>query len=277
MLIATFNCNSIRARLPIVLDWLAAASPDVLALQETKVVDRDFPLLEIEAAGYKAVFRGEKSYNGVAMLLRHEPDEVSFGLQDGDEGASETRLCHIKYEGIQVLNTYVPQGQAFDSPKFPFKLEWLARLARYFEAHVDPDRDELVWVGDLNVAPLPIDVWDHKRIWPHVVHCQQTTDALDAITSRGLVDVFRKHLPEPDRYTFWDYRFPSSLEQNRGWRIDHVWATPPLAARSTEVVVDVAARRLPKPSDHTFVAARFVPRAAGVSSSTRAARRARSI
>jgi exodeoxyribonuclease-3 len=257
MLIATFNCNSIRARLPIILPWLAANEPDVLALQETKVTDGEFPVLEIEAAGYRAVFRGEKSYNGVAMILRHDPDEVSFGLRDGDDGASETRLVHIRYEGVQVLNTYVPQGQAFDSPKYPFKLEWLARLNRYVRDRIDAERDALVWVGDLNVAPTPIDVWDHKRIWPHVVHCQEVTDALESITSLGMVDVFRKHLPEPGRYTFWDYRFPSSLSENRGWRIDHVWATPPIARRSTEVTVDVDARRLPKPSDHTFVVARF--------------------
>lgn len=258
MLIATFNCNSLRQRLGIIIDWLAEHSPDVLALQETKVIDDQFPTKEIEAAGYKAHFRGEKSYNGVAMITAHEPEEVHFGLRDGqDEGESETRLAHIRYDGVEIVNTYVPQGQAFTSPKFKFKLEWFERLRAYLTERIDFDRDELLWLGDLNVAPTPADVHDHKRIWPHVVHCQEVTDALASITDLGLVDLFRKHLAGDDVFTFWDYRSKNSVQNNKGWRIDHLLATTPLANRSVEAFVDVDARLLPKPSDHTFVAARF--------------------
>lgn len=257
MLIVTFNCNSVRSRMTIILDWLEKYQPDVLALQETKVTDDLFPVLEFEAAGWKVVFKGEKAYNGVAMITRHEPDEVSFGLQDDDDGESDSRLAHIRYDGVQVLNTYIPQGAAFDSPKYPFKLEWYKRLKRYLNERVDFSSDDLVWVGDLNVAPEAIDVHNHKKIWPHVVHCQEVTDALADITDLGLVDVFRKHLPEDGVFTYWDYRSKTSVTQNRGWRIDHVWATPSIAERSEEVFIDVAARMLPKPSDHTFVGARF--------------------
>lgn len=257
MLITTFNCNSVRQRLGIILDWLAKYSPDVLALQETKVVDEQFPVADFESAGWKAVFRGQKSYNGVAMIMAHEADEVSFGLGDDDDGESEPRLAHIKYEGVDILNTYVPQGQSFKSPKFEFKLNWFDRLRAYLVDRIDFEKGEFTWVGDLNVAPTPIDVYDHKRIWPHVVHCQEVVDKLAAITDLGLVDVFRKHLPEEGNFTFWDYRVRNSVDTNRGWRIDHILATPRLADRSTEVFVDVDARKLTKPSDHTFVAARF--------------------
>lgn len=242
--------------MPIILEWLQAYQPDVLALQETKVTDDLFPVMEFEAAGWKAVFKGEKAYNGVAMIAQHEPDETSFGLQD-DDGESDSRLAHIRYDGVQILNTYIPQGAAFDSPKFPFKLKWFKRLKRYIEERMDVQNDELLWVGDLNVAPTPIDVHNHKKIWPHVAHCQEVTDALREITDKGLVDVLRKHLPDNDVFTYWDYRSKTSVSENRGWRIDHIWATQPIADRSEEVIVDKAARSLPKPSDHTFVLARF--------------------
>jgi exodeoxyribonuclease-3 len=256
MIVSTFNCNSVRQRLGIVLDWLAVRRPDVLALQETKVVDEQFPARDFEAAGWHVVFRGEKSYNGVAMITRAAPAAVSFGLGDGDGGESETRLVDVRVGGVRVVNTYVPQGQDFDSPKYAMKQRWLERLHAYLAARVAPGED-LVWVGDLNIAPEPSDVYDHEKLWPHVAHCAEMTAAYRRFLDLGLVDVFRQHLPGPDVYTFWDYRFRGFVEKNKGWRIDHVIASPTMAARSREVDVDVAARRLDKPSDHTFVTARF--------------------
>ena len=257
MIAATFNCNSVRQRLGQILEWLAVERPDLLALQETKVQDHEFPAAELEGAGWHVVFRGQKSYNGVAVITREPPSEVSFGLGDGDGGESEPRLAHVLYRGVHVVDTYVPQGQALDSPKFAHKLEWLARLRRYFERRFDPARDRVLWLGDVNVAPSPIDVYDSKRVWPHVCHCQEVIDAFESVASWGFEDVFRKHLPGEGVFTFWDYRARSALEANRGWRIDHVLATAPLAGHSREVRVDVEARRAPKPSDHTFVLARF--------------------
>ncbi len=256
MRIATFNCNSIRVRLPAILSWLDEYSPDALALQETKVVDESFPAAELRDHGWHVAYRGEKSYNGVAVISRREPDDVSFGLGD-DDGLSETRLVRVRLGDLHLVNTYVPQGQALASDKFAFKLEWFARLRRYFDTHFDPAADEVAWVGDLNVAPLPIDVYDSKAIWPHVCHCQEVIDAFGEVVGFGLEDVFRKHLPEPETFTFWDYRQRGSLSRNRGWRIDHILATPPLAARSIACSVDVEPRRQERPSDHTFVYADF--------------------
>lgn len=258
MLVATFNCNSVRQRLGTILDWLAANQPDCLALQETKVTDEQFPAADLTAAGWHVVFRGEKSYNGVAMITRVEPEEVSFGLQDGDDGTSETRLARIKLGGVDIVNTYVPQGRALDSPHFQLKLAWFQRLEAYFAARIDIAHGDAVWLGDLNVAPTAADVYDHEKIWPHVCHCQEVIDALERVTGLGLVDVLRKHQPGEGVFTFWDYRMPWAVKANQGWRIDHVWATPRLADRSVDCWVDVEPRKhWGKPSDHTFVAARF--------------------
>ena len=255
MKITTFNCNSIRQRLGVVLEWLEANEPDMLALQETKVVDELFPASAFEDVGWHVTFRGQKGYNGVAVVTRSEPERVSFGLGD-DDGESEPRLIDATVDGVRLLNTYIPQGYKLDSDKFQFKLRWLERLERYLRERVDLTSD-FVWVGDLNIAPTEIDVYDHKKIWPHVAHCQEMTDWYDRFIGLGLVDVFRKHLPEPGNYTFWDYRYRRSVEANRGWRIDHILASPPMAERSRAVEVDVEPRRRPKPSDHTFVTAIF--------------------
>ncbi len=257
MRIATFNCNSIRVRMPIILSWLEENQPDILALQETKVVDKDFPAAQLEKEGWHVAFRGEKSYNGVAVVSKEKPECVSFGLEDGDDGVSATRLCRVGVGGIDLVNTYVPQGQALDSDKFAFKLDWLARLKNYFSANFQQNDSQLVWVGDLNVAPLPMDVYDSKAVWPHVCHCQPVIDAFNSVAEWGFVDVFRKHLPEAEIFTFWDYRQRGAFERNRGWRIDHILATPLLAARSKCCVVDKKPRMAERPSDHTFVYADF--------------------
>ncbi len=256
MRIATFNCNSIRIRLESMLDWLDANQPDVLALQETKVQDKDFPELAIRDRGWHVVFRGEKSYNGVAVISKNAPDHVSFGLGD-DEGVSETRLAHVRVDGVDIINTYVPQGRLLDSDPFRFKLAWLARFRAWLDTRFSPDKDKVAWVGDLNVAPTAQDVYDSKAVWPHVCHCQDVIDALEQAVGFGFVDVFRKHLPDPDVFTFWDYRTRGSFSRNRGWRIDHILATPPLAATSTGCFVDIEARKGERPSDHTYVYADF--------------------
>jgi exodeoxyribonuclease-3 len=257
MLIATFNCNSIRQRLGAVLAWLDAHRPDALALQETKVTDEQFPADAFRETGWHVAYRGEKSYNGVAIVTRDEPADVRFGLGDGDHGESGPRLAALRLGTVHIVNTYVPQGRELNSEAFRFKLDWLARLLRFFERQYDPATDRVAWVGDLNIAPEPRDVHDHDRIWPHVCHCPEVVEVFGTFLDFGFVDVFRKHRAETELFTFWDYRVRSAVERNMGWRIDHVLATPPLAAASTEVVVDMAPRRAEKPSDHTIVAARF--------------------
>lgn len=255
MLIATFNCNSVRTRLPIILDWLAQYKPDLLALQETKATDDKFPVAEFEEAGYHCSFKGQKSYNGVAVISKEEPTSFSYGLGD-DGGESDSRLAHVVYKGIDLVNTYVPQGRDLDNEMFPFKLEWFARLKKYFQTKCNAKKG-IIWVGDLNVAPTDIDVHDHKKIWPHVCHCQEVVDAFNDTCSIGLNDVFRKHLPDAGTFTFWDYRVRGALDRGLGWRIDHVLATDGLFKKSVNCFVDTEPRKAEKPSDHTFVAAEF--------------------
>jgi exodeoxyribonuclease-3 len=256
MRVATFNCNSVRARLPILLGWLEAHRPDAVALQETKVADAAFPETAFRDAGWEVVYRGEKGYNGVAVVSRKAPAEVVFGLGD-DEGESEPRLACVRLGPVTIVNTYVPQGRALDSPHFSEKLEWFARLRRFLEARFDPERDRVLWTGDLNVAPEPKDVYDSKKVAPHVCHCDEVTEAFAAVRGWGLEDVFRKHLPEEGVFTFWDYRVRDALARNIGWRIDHMLATPRLAESSTACAVDTDPRRAERPSDHTFVYADF--------------------
>jgi exodeoxyribonuclease-3 len=253
--IATFNVNSIRARMPILLDWLDAARPDVLCVQETKVVDEDFPVADIEGAGYDVAFRGQKSYNGVAILSRGRVKDVSFGLDDGGE-PDEARLIRATYKGVHIINTYVPQGRDAKLPVYEYKLAWFARLAALF-ARRYTTRQKVLWCGDLNVAPTEIDVHDPKRLMGHVCFNPEVQAAFRGVVEWGFVDVFRKHHPEPGQYTFYDYRAPSALKGNKGWRIDHILVTKPLAAKSVDCTIDLAPRRQTRPSDHTPLIAEF--------------------
>ena len=255
MKVATFNANSIRSRLEAILAWLAAHAPDVLCVQETKVEDRDFPAAPFIARGYHAVFRGEKSYNGVALLARAQPTAVSFGLDDGGP-ADATRLVCAEVGGIHIVNTYVPQGREIDHPMYAYKLEWFRRLKAYFGRHFTPAL-KVLWVGDLNVAPEAMDVHNAAEQANHVCYHADVRRAFADTVAWGFVDVFRKHHPEPGQYSFFDYRTPNAAKRGMGWRVDHVLATRPLAARSTDCCIDLAPRLQPKPSDHTFMVAEF--------------------
>ena len=255
MKIATFNVNSIRKRLPLVLDWLERHKPDVLCLQETKVQDSDFPSLALASTSYHVTFRGGKSYNGVAVLSRTEPEAVSYGLDDGSS-PDEERLIRVVVRGIPIINTYVPQGFELDSPKYAYKLNWFKRLRTYFQKHLSPTKPA-IWCGDMNVAPTPIDVHSPEKHLKHVCYHEDARKAYQEAVSWGFVDVFRKLYPDRQQYTFWDYRKPSSLDANKGWRIDHILATPPLAEHCTKCDVDIEPRRDPNASDHTFLWAEF--------------------
>lgn len=254
--VATYNCTSIRARMPLLLDWLKNHKPDVVCLQETKVQDSDFPADPIHEAGYSVVFKGQKAYAGVAIVSKGEAQNVSWGLDDGGE-QDDTRLIRATIRGIPIVNTYVPQGRSVESEYFQYKLEWLARIKDWFAKHYSPE-EALLWMGDFNVAPEDIDVHDPKRLANHVDFHPEARAALEKVRQWGFVDVFRKHHPhEPGQYTFWDFRVRDALERGLGWRVDHIWATAPLAEKSTDSWIDVAARKAKRPSDHTFLIAEF--------------------
>ncbi len=254
MKIATYNVNSIRRRLPIVLDWLKVNQPDVLCLQETKVQDADFPVNAFESAGYHATIRGMKGYNGVATLSRQVPETVVHGLHDGEDGDA-VRILQTVIGGIPIINTYVPQGYLITSEKYAMKLEWFQRLQRYFREHLDPQKPA-IWLGDLNVAPEPIDVYHPERRVNDVDFHIDARLAYKATVAWGFVDVFRALHPERVQYTYWDY-YRKAFDHNWGWRIDHILATPPLASLCRTADVDLAPRKAPDTSDHTVVWAEF--------------------
>jgi len=251
---ATFNANSIRSRLPIIVDWLARHKPDVLCVQETKCRDEDFPAGAFRDAGYCVVFHGEKSYNGVAVISREEPQNVRRGFDGGDN--EEARIIRATIAGIEIINSYVPQGTAVDSPRFQYKLDWFKRFRHLLETEYSATAP-LVWTGDLNVAPEPVDVYDPERLEGSVCFHPLERAALREVMSWGLVDVFRKHNSDAGQYTFWDYRIRGSLSRNLGWRLDHIMATSTLAARSAGAYIDREPRLAERPSDHTFLVAEF--------------------
>ena len=254
MKIATYNVNSIRRRLPLVLEWLDRHHPDVLCLQETKVQDDEFPLLDLRAAGYHVTLRGRKSYNGVATLSLQPPDSVQHGLVEGPD-SEDDRILLTVIAGLPIVNTYVPQGQKVGTERFAFKLAWFARLRRYFEAHLDPARPA-VWLGDLNVAPEPIDVYHPDRRVNDPDFHSDARNAYKEARDWGFVDTFRALHPERVQYTYWDY-FRNAFANNFGWRIDHILATAPLAAKCLTSEVDMAPRQAESASDHTVVWTEF--------------------
>lgn len=254
MRIATWNINSIRRRLPLVLDWLAAKQPDVLCLQETKVQDTEFPAAMFREAGYHAAFRGMKGYNGVATLSRREPESVTHGLCAGPD-SEDVRILEAVIGGLQIINTYVPQGFRVGTDKYVFKLEWFHRVRRYFTERLDP-QTPAIWLGDLNVAPEAIDVYHaDRRVNDPDFHID-AREAYRHAVSWGFHDVFRKLYPDRLQYTYWDY-YRNAFAHNWGWRIDHILATAPLASKCRTCEVDMETRRAPGASDHAAVLAEF--------------------
>jgi exodeoxyribonuclease-3 len=254
--VATYNVNGLRARIDALSEWLRRQAPDILCLQETKVEDRDFPFEPFHQIGYHVAYRGQKAHAGVAIVSRMAPADVAYGLDD-DGPPDEPRLIRAVISGITIVNTYVPQGREVESEHFRYKLEWLARLRSFFQKHYTPQAS-LLWAGDLNVAPEPIDVHDPKRLEKHVDFHPEARAALERVREWGFVDVFRKHhRDEPGQYTYWDYRVRGSLDRGLGWRIDHIWTSETLADRCTASWIDVEPRRAERPSDHTYLLAGF--------------------
>jgi len=254
MKIATFNTNSVRARLPIIMGWLGREQPDVLCLQETKVQDKDFPLKGFEEAGYRVIFRGQKSYNGVAIISKHTLDEIRMDLYEG--GDEDARFISARILNVPVLNVYVPQGFAPGTEKFEYKLQWLRDLLTHVKNDYDPGLPLLI-SGDFNVALEPLDVFDPEGLQGEVGFHPDERAIMKEYLAWGLVDVFRAHQPEGGHYTFWDYRIPNALKRKMGWRIDYILATAPLAENAMTAWIDSDARLLEKPSDHTFLVAEF--------------------
>lgn len=253
MKVASFNVNSLRTRLSILLDWMKRESPHILCLQETKVPDSAFPKNEFEKVGFNVVFSGEKNFNGVAIASTSPIEDTQYGFEDGSEAA---RLISARIKGIIIVNTYVPQGFHPLSERFREKLDWLQRLYYYFKEKYKP-KMPLTWVGDFNIAPEPKDVFNPELLKGHVGFHPDEHAVLQKFKEWGFIDVFRLHNSETGEYTFWDYTIKNAVKKGMGWRIDHIWSTPAIAEKSTRAWIDVQPRLLPKPSDHTPVIAEF--------------------
>jgi exodeoxyribonuclease-3 len=251
--IATWNVNSLNVRLPQVLDWLRDQQPDILALQETKLTDLDFPTLDIAEAGYRAVFAGQKTYNGVAILSRLPAGEIVTDLPGLDD--PQRRVLGATVGNTRVLNLYVPNGQAVGSDKYAYKLTWLDHLTVWLQTEL-AKYPQLVVLGDFNIAPDDRDVHD-PAAWTGQVLCSKPERAaFRCLLDLGLQDTFRLFPQEDQTFSWWDYR-SAAFRRNLGLRIDHILASPALAATCAACRVDKTPRGRERPSDHAPVIAEF--------------------
>lgn len=263
VVIATWNVNSIRIRLPRLLALLARHQPDILCLQELKVVDEQFPYEELAAAGYHAQVWGQKTYNGVALLSRHQhgqPEALERGLSVGatewhdDQARAIAATYRIGSHALRVASWYVPNGGTVGSDKYQYKLRWLAQ-AQAWVAHAQAAHPLLCVCGDMNVAPTDADVYDAVA-WGSDVLCTPAERTAYAAAIAPLTDVVRLHQPQAGLFSWWDYR-GLSFFKNLGLRIDHVVAAPALAQHCTGASIDRAERKGDQPSDHAPVLAQF--------------------
>jgi exodeoxyribonuclease-3 len=260
MRIATWNVNSLRARLEKVAWWLDRAAPDVLLMQETKLADGDVPAEPFDRIGARVAHHGEGRWNGVAIASRVGLEQVvtNFGMPlatpttadvGDDEPFAEARMISAVCDGVQIVSVYAPNGRIVDSPFYRAKLAWFDRLARWLEETCDPGRP-LVLGGDLNVAPADADVWDPAACHGGTHVSEPERRAVARLRDWGLVDAYRLRHPEPERYTWWDYR-AGNFHKNYGMRIDHLLVTRPVADRIVAAEIDREARKgKPVPSDH---------------------------
>lgn len=252
MKLACWNVNSIRARHDRLVAWLEKVRPDVLCLQELKVVDEAFPFDALAELGYHAAVYGQKTYNGVAVLSRTEAKQVARGLGDDDP---QSRFLAAQIGRLHVLCAYVPNGQEVGSDKWAYKLDWMSRLRAYLDEHCSAD-DRLVVCGDFNVARDELDV-ARPADWADSVLCHEDARRrFEAILDWGLVDVFREHHAEGGLYSWWDYRM-LGFPKNNGLRLDYVLATKRLAGKCTAAEIDRDERKGTKPSDHAPVVVEF--------------------
>ena len=254
MKVATWNVNSINIRLEQMLGWLAETGTDVLCLQETKCIDENFPYGPINDAGYQVAFFGQKSYNGVAILSKHQIEDVQKGFHDDDE-ESPKRLIAATINGIRIVNTYIPNGTELWTDKFTFKLDWLQRLRKLFDETCDQAKDVLL-CGDFNVAPDELDVWSIPVMQGKLHFSKPERAAIHHVKQWGFVDAFRKMNGDVQEFSWWDFR-AGAWQRNHGLRIDHIWVSPSLAEKCTGCWIDKDPRQGERPSDHTPVVAEF--------------------
>ncbi|MDT8383433.1 MAG: exodeoxyribonuclease III [Gammaproteobacteria bacterium] len=255
--LASWNVNSLKVRLPHLLDWLAAQQPDILGLQETKTIDDNFPLEAIEAAGYHLHFAGQKTYNGVALLSKTPISDIVTDLPGLEDPQRRVLGATVQHPGgaVRFLNLYVPNGSEVGSEKYAYKLAWLAALEKYIAAQL-AEHERLVVVGDFNITPDDRDLWDPVGWKDKILASPLERAALQRLLDLGLSDTFRLFEQEPETYSWWDYR-AAGFRRNHGMRIDLLLSSPAMSRRCTASYVDREPRKLERPSDHAPVVAEF--------------------
>ncbi len=260
MKIATWNVNSIRTRIEQVIDWLSKNPVDVLCLQETKVVDAEFPRSPFEELGYHLYLSGQKSYNGVALISRQPLKDVSSDFtailtELQPEWDEQKRVITGVIDGIRIVNLYVPNGAAVGTEKYEYKLRWLKVLREYLHLLL-LSQPAICVCGDFNIAIEAKDIHEQVSTENHIMASELERQALRNILALGFADAFRKFTTEGGHYSWWDYR-AAAFRRNLGWRIDHHYLTPLLYEQAKSCIIDVAPRKLTQPSDHTPVIVEF--------------------
>jgi exodeoxyribonuclease-3 len=251
MKLVTWNVNSLKVRLPQLLDFLSTRQPDVVCLQETKVEDHNFPRAELESAGYQVTFSGQKTYNGVALLSKNALTDVQTGIPGFDD--EQKRVIAASVDGIRVVCVYIPNGQSVDSDKYQYKLNWLEALARWLGDEITR-HPNLALLGDYNIAPEDRDVHDPDAWRGQVLFSGPERQAFSKLLALGLKDSFRLFEQAEKSFSWWDYRM-MAFRRNHGLRIDHILLSAPLARKCTSSVIDRDMRKLERPSDHAPVMA----------------------
>ena len=251
--IATWNVNSLRVRLPQLKEWLSSALPDIVALQETKQQDTDFPHEVLRAMGYEVAFSGQRTYNGVAILSRHAINVLNTDIPGYPD--QQRRVLAVETSGLCIVNIYIPNGQTLNSDKYQYKLDWLAALEKWLKVEV-LQHPKMIVLGDFNIAPEDRDVHDPKAWANSVLTSESERAALEKILGIGFIDVFRNFDQPEKSYSWWDYR-AAAFRRNNGVRIDLILASMELAALCTSSSIDREPRRAERPSDHTPVLATF--------------------
>ncbi len=255
MKVATFNVNSIRNRLEVILRWMQDNKADMLCLQETKCQDKDFPEDAIKEAGLNCAFCGQKTFNGVALVSPHELTDVSTGAESPVTG-KEARFISARVGDVLFVNTYIPMGQEKGTDKFEFKLEFLDYMRDYFAGLLRTEN--IVWCGDFNIALTDMDLYEPDAHRGGVCFCEEEQTRLRSIMELGLSDTYRQLWPDAEKaFTFWDYRIPAAVRRGMGWRLDYIMASQAVADTLTASWIDKEVRMQPKPSDHTLLISEF--------------------
>ena len=253
--VATWNVNSIRTRLPLILQWLELHNPDAVCLQETKVEDNLFPVWELKQAGYESVFYGQKSYNGVAILSKHPINDSQYGFLNGYD-RENARLIKATISDVRLINVYVPQGQTTESEKFPYKLKFLEELRQEILQEKNPERACAI-MGDFNVAPEAKDLSDPESMKNKVSFHPKEHEILTKIKDTGLIDIFRKFDQNSGQFSWWDFR-TKGFERGEGMRIDYILGNSVLTSSCQACIIDTETRAQERPSDHAPVIAEFI-------------------